>query len=99
MSTHQGQVWPEVIMNNPPLAKAQADPCATQRVFPPNTPPPSPAAIDELAIPACFGRYRVTKEVGHGGYGVVYRGYDEELRREVAIKVPHRERLAFPDAT
>jgi formylglycine-generating enzyme required for sulfatase activity len=32
--------------------------------------------------------------LGGGSFGTVYRGYDEELRREVAVKVPHRRRLA-----
>jgi formylglycine-generating enzyme required for sulfatase activity len=44
--------------------------------------------------PAALGRYRVTARLGAGGFGVVYRGYDDELRREVAIKVPHPQRVA-----
>ena len=30
-------------------------------------------------------------------FGVVYKGYDEDLRREVAIKVPYRHRVASPE--
>jgi predicted Ser/Thr protein kinase len=32
-------------------------------------------------------RYRIDSEIGQGGMGTVYRGYDRMLEREVAIKV------------
>jgi serine/threonine protein kinase/formylglycine-generating enzyme required for sulfatase activity len=41
-----------------------------------------------------LGRYRVTARLGSGGFGMVYRAYDDQLRRDVAIKVPHPDRLA-----
>jgi serine/threonine protein kinase len=44
-------------------------------------------------MPARLGRYRVTAKLGAGGFGVVCRGYDDDLKRDVAIKVPHRRRV------
>jgi serine/threonine protein kinase len=41
---------------------------------------PEPEAV-------ALGRYRVESKIGEGAMGVVYRAYDPELERTVAIKV------------
>jgi serine/threonine-protein kinase len=38
-------------------------------------------------LPAAIGRYRITDRIGKGAMGVVYSAYDDEHRREVALKV------------
>jgi formylglycine-generating enzyme required for sulfatase activity len=58
--------------------------------------PLSPSFPPETPLPTRLGRYRITSKLGQGGAGVVYRGHDDELDREVAIKVPHRQRLSSP---
>ena len=43
--------------------------------------------MGELAIGTHIGRYRLDDIVGRGGMGTVYRAFDEETKREVAVKV------------
>ncbi len=44
-----------------------------------------------------IGRYRLIRLLGEGAFGRVYLGFDEELRRQVAIKVPTAERFQKPE--
>ena len=39
------------------------------------------------ALPEKIGRYQILERVGKGGMGVLYRGFDPVLDREVAIKL------------
>ena len=43
--------------------------------------------MSSAATPTKIGRYQILERVGRGGMGVLYRGFDPILDREVAVKV------------
>jgi hypothetical protein len=55
---------------------------------------PRPAARGPEALSGdgsdSWGRYRLIERVGEGSFGSVYRAWDPELEREIAIKILHR---------
>ncbi|MCZ2342755.1 MAG: protein kinase [Bacteroidales bacterium] len=53
-------------------------------------PPPGPDAPPRLLA----GRYRLEGKIAEGGSGEVWQGYDIELRRAVAVKLPRAGRPA-----
>jgi serine/threonine-protein kinase len=55
-------------------------------------------SVTHLPGPEWIGPYRVDRELGQGGFGVVYLGYDPDVKRRVALKILHADRLDQPEA-
>lgn len=46
------------------------------------------ADANDAQLPKRIGRFEVGEQIGDGSFGVVWRGFDTLLRRDVAIKIP-----------
>ncbi|NBD34445.1 MAG: protein kinase, partial [Chloroflexi bacterium] len=47
--------------------------------------------------PEWIGKYHILKEIGCGGFAAVYKAYDTDLERELALKVLHPYWYSDPD--
>jgi serine/threonine protein kinase len=60
------------------------------------TPPVDAGAGPAAPLPSHLGGYRVLRELGRGGMGLVLEAEDDQLQRRVAIKVMAPERATSP---
>jgi predicted Ser/Thr protein kinase len=65
------------------MAESTQDPLARTATAPGSGQPPSPS----LALGDSLGRYKLERELGSGGMGVVYAALDTDLERRIALKV------------
>lgn len=49
----------------------------------------APLGDANLPLPRTFGRFVLVEVAGRGAFGTVFRAHDLQLRRDVALKVPH----------
>ncbi len=77
---------------------SQATPNRQEDISPRDSPPNETEKLMSGVLPYDrLGRYKLLYELGRGGFGIVYRAYDEELKRSVAIKLPRNEAPATQD--
>ncbi|HEX6273264.1 MAG TPA: serine/threonine-protein kinase [Polyangiaceae bacterium] len=60
-------------------------------------PTPDSAAADPYLGTVLAGRYRVTKALGAGGMGTVYRAEHVHMKKAVAVKILHKHMTAMPE--
>ncbi|MEX2114370.1 MAG: protein kinase [Pirellulales bacterium] len=62
-----------------------------------DTPHEDPIADDRSFVGERIGRFEIVRELGRGGYGIVFLAHDSDMARDVALKLPRPEALVTPD--
>ena len=52
---------------------------------------------NELGTPNTVGRFQIIRELGRGGFGIVYLAFDDKLERPIALKVQRPEAIISPE--
>ncbi|HWG47998.1 MAG TPA: serine/threonine-protein kinase [Gemmataceae bacterium] len=85
-----------LLARHPELGSALA---ALDQLFgDPTTLAECPLSHSRSGGPEHIGPYRIERELGQGGFGIVYLGFDPDVKRQVALKVLHAGRLDQPEA-
>ena len=85
----------------PPRTDGLAEPAGAAPVVARNRDSLPTIHLSEIFVPECgatFGHYRIVREIGSGGMGVVFEAIDTHLGRPVAIKILRPERIADPES-
>src|SRR5262245_5330295 len=51
------------------------------------------STTSDEGTPKCLGRFQIIREIGRGGFGVVFQAFDPKLKRDIALKLPHASAL------
>jgi hypothetical protein len=85
----------DLLARHPALAEALG---ALDQLFAPTSTGEEKPTPGPHPCPEKIGPYRIVREIGAGGFGVVYLAFDPDVKRRVAIKVLHPGRIDQPEA-